>query len=410
MKNLNRIVVTGIGIANALGVGVDAFWQSALDGKSGLTHKQDWELSGLEDQYFGSCNFTFKDYFQQLSLPFPLKYSQLAMLGCKLALNDARINQGDLPADRMGLIVNTNFGANAAVESYMLKLLQKGPARVSPIVFTKTVANCALGDVARYFNLKGPSSMLLGENSLCYGFDLLNDNKADVMICGGFDEVRDLIIKPYADSNVLLSSKNGESFQEAVLESKDSNKIVLGEGSAYAVLENLDHALQRGANIYAEVVGYASGCDSKCNNLIFERSAADLKRVMHNAVKLSSFSVSDIGLVVGASCLPWQIKEYELTAISDLLGDSPVHYTTAKSKIGETFGSSDLTALAMGALSLKYDIVPGTGLPDQLFTDAPANIDIAEHAKPVALKELALVNSIHIGGNTTSVLLRKYPN
>ena len=363
MDASERIVITGIGLVSGLGIGKNEVWNNLVQNASGVQIKNEWKLEGLGPQYFGKSSFVFKEHFQKLSLPFPLRYSQLAMLGCKLALEDADIVKDALPPERVGLIVNASFGANAAVETYMLKLVQKGPARVSPVIFTKTVTNCALGDVTRYFNLKGPSSMLVGENSVNYGYDLLQDNKADVMVCGGFDDVTELIIKTYADGNLLIGAEESSDLGDKLLDEEERNKLVLGEGASYVVLEKLDHAIQRGAAIYAEVVGQATGCDTKCNHLVFDRDADDLQSVMDSALKDAGVKPAEVGLVVGASCLPWQMKEYEMEAIKGLWNGSGVHYTSIKGKTGESFGASALASLATAALSLKHNTVPGLGFP-----------------------------------------------
>lgn len=404
METSARVVITGIGLANGLGIGVEEFWKNTLKEDSGLQIKKDWEHEGINEQYFGSCAFDFKAHFQNMGVPSPLRYSQLALLGCKLALEDAGLTKETITPDRTGLIVNTSFGANAAVESYMQKLIEKGPARVSPVTFTRTVTNCALGDVARYYNLKGPSSILLGENSICYGVDLVQNDKADVMICGGFDEVRHLIVKTYAEHDLLLKPDKGDLHQRQFV-GEEENKLVLGEGTAYIIIEKLEHALQRRAKIYAEILGYATGTDGKCGQLITERSSDDLRRVMNNAIDATGVNSENVGLAVGSSCLPGQIKEYEMKAIHDLVGDRSIHYTTLKSRLGETFGSSDLIALATGALSLKNDVVPGTGFPSDLFETNGIRVP-QKHVASTA--QVALVNSLHIGGNTTSVVLQKY--
>lgn len=404
METSTRVVITGIGLANGLGIGVEEFWNNTLKEDSGLTIKKDWEVEGLDEQYFGSCNFDFKAHFQNMGLPSPLRYSQLALLGCKLALEDAGLSKETITPDRTGLIVNTSFGANAAVEAYMQKLIEKGPARVSPVTFTRTVTNCALGDVARYYNLKGPSSILLGENSLCYGVDLIQNNKADVMICGGFDEVRYLTVKTYAEHDLLLQP-NGGQLQERQFTEDEKDKLVIGEGTAYIIIETLEHALQRGAKIYAEILGYATGADSKCGRLITERSSEDLQHVMNNAIQTTGVDVGNVDLVVGSSCLPGQIKDYEMRAIHDVVGDRNIHYTTLKGRLGETFGSSDLIALATGALSLKNNVVPGTGYPSTLFETNGIKVPQKHVGSSV---QVAMVNSLHIGGSTTSVVLQKY--
>ena len=410
MNQQDRIVITGIGVVSGLGIGKDTFWENVVSGKSAVTKKSDWELDGIDTQYFGECSFKLKDYFDKVSLPPPLRYSQLALLGCKLALDDASISTKELPPSSVGLIISTNFGASQAVERYLGKLFDRGAAGVSPMLFTKTVNNCALGDTARMFDLKGPSSMLVGEDSLCYGYDQIKDKRADVMVCGGFDETRSVFVKPYAKRGHLLPPQPALSLSESWGKVDDTGKVILGEASSFVVLERLSHALKRGATIYAEIAGSATRCDRQGNQLIFDRSSEDLQRTMVSAMKTANCTPQEVGLVVGASCLPWQIASYEFPAVQQIWHNDNVHYTTIKARIGETFGGAPLMSLATGALSLAHNITPGTGLPDSTV-ESPANISLSTYTREdrlVADRDYAIVNNSFIGGNTTSTVLKKY--
>ncbi len=409
MEQSDKIVITGIGVVSGLGVGKDAFWENAIAGKTAITKKSEWDLEGIGTQYFGSCSFSMKNYFEKVSVPPPLRYSQLALLGCKLALDDADVSTENLAADRVGLIMNTNFGASDAVERYLGSLFRRGAAGVSPMLFTKTVNNCALGDTARMFNLKGPSSMLVGEDSVCYGLDLLRDKRADVMVCGGFDETRSIFVRPYAKQGHLLPVQSGLTLSESLTNIDDTGKIILGEASAFVVLERLEHAQQRGSTIYAEVAGAATRCDHVGNHLIFERTPDDLRSTMTDALRDGHCSYQEVGLVVGTSCLPWQIASYELPALREIWSDENILYTTIKGKIGETFGGSSVTSLAVGALSLTHQIVPGTGFSAQHFKESN-HVVLPENASNYSLindRSCAIVNTSHIGGNITSVVLRR---
>ncbi|UZR96685.1 beta-ketoacyl synthase N-terminal-like domain-containing protein [Chondrinema litorale] len=414
MENQQRIVITGVGTVSSMGVGKASFIDKITQNLSGISLREKWEYQEIEKQYCGVCTeFSIKNYLAGLRFPFPLRYSQLAMLGCHLAIDDAQLDLPSFSPERLGLILNTDIAANAAVESYLTKLYERGADKVSPLNFTKTVANCALGDVTRFFKLRGPSSMLLGENSAAYGFDLLQDDKADVMICGGFDELRDSTFFNYVLSDKVLSPKNekGEyvSLKEKLGTPEEEGKLILGEGSAFVVMEKLEHALERNAPIYAEVLGYSTGCDGIGNHLLTERSHTDLASVMLDSIQHTGISENDVDLVVGGSCLPWQVKSYEAKAIENVCKKEEVYYTTIKSKTGETLGASATLSLATGALGVKYEMVPGTGFPNQVLEGVNKQIIIPEESVEVKDKiNYAIVNSIHLGGNTTSMVLKKY--
>ncbi len=408
-----RVVITGVGIVSSLGTGAEEHYENLRKGKGGNTIKNEWSEPELKEEYFFPCpDFNIKENFEGLRAPFPLRYSQLAMMGCLKAVEDAGIKDLDIPRERLGMILNTTFAANAAVDAYLRKLFGQGPRKASPFTFTKTVSNCALGDITRYFKFRGPSSILLGENSVCYGLDLLRDDEADIMICGGFDEVRDINVLSHKEAGVLSSpgakttGSAHENLMDTLRREKTAGQTVLGEGSAFLVLEKLEHAKARGAKIYAEVKNYATVRDQAYVDWVPERNQDDFSYVMDQSMKFSEVLPSEVDCVVGSAGLPWQAREQEVTAIASVWNDRPVHYTMTKTMTGETFGASGQMALATAALMMDRDEVVGTGVPAELFGPPVGNVSIFENTKAMKspLRNV-LVNSIHTGGNTTSIVL-----
>lgn len=408
-----RVVITGLGVVSSLGTGMHEHYTNLREGRGGNTIKKEWSEPELSLEYFFPCpEFDIKESFTSLKAPFPLRYSQLAMMGCLKAVEDAGIADLEIPRERIGMILNTTFAANAAVESYLQKLYADGPRKASPFTFTKTVSNCALGDITRYFQLRGPSSILLGENSVCYGLDLLRDDEADIMICGGFDEVRDIIVLSHRDAGILPTPLNGDTTnaQQDLLEvlagGQTSGQTVLGEGSAFVVLEKLEHAQARGAKIYAEVKDYATVRDAAYVDWVPERNKEDFAYVMNQSMQCAEVLPSEVDCVVGSAGLPWQAKEQEIAAMDAMWANSPVHYTMVKSLTGETFGASGPMALATAAMMMDRNEVVGTGLPRTYFGQGNANISISETTTSLSnpLRNV-VVNSVHVGGNSTSIVL-----
>jgi len=408
-----RVVITGLGVVSGLGTNASSYYDKLREGESGNVIRENWSEPELAREYFFPCpEFNIKESFVGLKAPFPLRYSQLAMMGCLKAVEDANIAELEIPRERVGMILSTTFAANGAVDAYLRKLYSAGPRKASPFTFTKTVVNCALGDITRYFKFRGPSSILLGENSVCYGLDLLRDDEADIMVCGGFDEVRDIYVLSYRDGEVLPepSVNNGQSAHEqlraCLLEDPQSGKTVLGEGSAFVVLEKLEHALARGAKIYAEVKNYATVRDEAYVDFVPERNQEDFSYVMDQSMQFSEVTPAEVDCVVGSAGLPWQAKEQEISAVADVWQEHPVRYTMVKALTGETFGASGPMALATAALMMDRDEVVGTGMPQALFGDQQNEVTVSETTVPMT-KSLrhVVVNSVHTGGNTTSIVL-----
>jgi 3-oxoacyl-[acyl-carrier-protein] synthase II len=412
METQENIVITGCGIVSGLGVGVKPFWEKLKNGESSIQIKDEWNTPDLDcsiPAYYSKCaDFSISEHFTDLKPPFPLRYSQLAMMGCKLAIEDANLNLANFLPEQIGLVLDTSCSSNAAAEAFLFKLFQDGPAKVSPFIFTKTTTNCALGDVARAFTLRGPSSILLGENSVCYGYDLIKAGKADVVICGGFDEIRETALLANQHRGYLpLVEKDGKrrTFKEALVD--EQGIVVYGEASAFVVLESESHAKKRGANIYAQMLDYHVSGDDAYNDFLYERSTDSLKQHLEDFRDDRNIDFDQVSLMVGASGMPWNVREYEAPAINAIWKNSTKpSYTTVKGLVGEGFSSSPITSLITAALCLQNDTIIGSGYN-------PQQVGLGGSAPKLAISynfeddDIALVNSIHMGGNTVTVALKK---
>jgi 3-oxoacyl-[acyl-carrier-protein] synthase II len=412
METQEKIVITGCGIVSGLGIGVQPFWEKLKAGESSIKVKDEWNTPDLDCStpvFYSKCaDFSISEYFTDLKPPFPLRYSQLAMMGCKLAIEDANLDLASLSPEQIGLVLDTSCSSNGAAEAFLFKLFQDGPAKVSPFIFTKTTTNCALGDVARAFTLRGPSSILLGENSVCYGYDLIKAGKADIVICGGFDEIRETAILANQYRGYLPSvEKNGKTrtFAESLVD--EEGKVVYGEAASFVVLESESHAQKRGAKIYAQMLDYHVSGDEAYQDFIYDRSADSLKQHLVDFSESRQIDLEQVSLIVGASGMPWNVREYEAPVINDLWKNSTKpFYTTVKGAVGEGFSSSPITSLITGALCLQNDTVVGSGYN-------PQQVGLNGAAPKLAVSysfeddDIALVNSIHMGGNTVTVALKK---
>ncbi|MEY4538804.1 MAG: hypothetical protein RLZZ306_561 [Bacteroidota bacterium] len=412
METQENIVITGCGIVSGLGIGVNPFWEKIKNGESSIQIKDEWNTPDLDCSvpvFFSKCaDFSITEHFSDLKAPFPLRYSQLAMMGCKLAIEDANLDLANFLPEQIGLVLDTSCSSNAAAEAFLFKLFQDGPAKVSPFVFTKTTTNCALGDVARAFTLRGPSSILLGENSVCYGYDLIKAGKADVVICGGFDEIRETSLLAIQQRGYLpLVDKNGErrTFKEALVD--EQGIVVYGEASSFVVLESESHAKKRGANIYAEMLDYHVSGDDAYHDFIYERSSSSLTQHLEDFRDNRNINFDQVSLVVGAAGMPWNVREYEAPAINEVWKNSTKpFYTTVKGFVGEGLSASPITSLITAAMCLKNDTIIGSSYNPQqtgLGGSAPKSAISYDFEE----EDIVLVNSIHMGGNTVTVALKK---
>jgi 3-oxoacyl-(acyl-carrier-protein) synthase len=304
--------------------------------------------------------------------------------------------------DHVGVVLATDFGPSNAVEKYLHDLYFKGPRASSPILFSRTVATVALGDTCRYNRFKGPSSVVLGEQSACYAYDLIRERKADVVICGGVDELRQPTLEAY-DMLGLLACPEDDSTAQPYRNTKQC--IALGEGSAAVVMESASHAYERQARVYAEVAGYAARYCSSPTAGLSKRSPAQLRATMLAALRDASMCPQDVGAVIGcASSLP-ELAAAELSAVQEIaVVGNPIALTTIKGAIGETFSSSGILTLATAAVSLSVGMIPPCG--PQPVEGGSVRV-ITKSAAPTDAK-CCVANAVNICGADCSVVLRRY--
>lgn len=413
---MNEVVITGIGIISGFGIGKQILWNHLLAADTAIRVTNDWSLPDITSQYFAKIpSFSVKDYVPMLKPPLPPRYVQMGLVATALAVKDAQLDLSQLDPNCIGMILSTDFGPNETVENYLTDLFMKGPEAVSPIQFSRTVANVALGDISRYFHFRGPSSLIIGESSLCYAYDILQEGRAEIMICGGLDEVRDTIVWAYQQLGLLAKPMDQEIVTDStnfLPYSSNAAGSVLGDATAVIVLETRDHANRRNAPCYAQVRGYKTLCDRAFNHLVTERTTEDLEATMLSAIDTSNIPLGEVGFVIGCASSHPNIGNAELLACGNVWKDSKIYLTSIKGAVGETFASSSILSVAIGALSLSTGLIPPCGLipkrndiTDRTFDTT--HIDLVLNRPQQVRTNSCLVNSIHIGGNNCSVVLTK---
>lgn len=404
-----KVVITGLGLVSAYGTSIEDF-RSASSNEPKVQVKKDWTMEDLGAQYhFQVPEYNIKDHFDKLRAPYPLKYSQLAMLGCKDAMKDAKLNDYEYDDSRLGLIIDTSLGASEASEDYLNKLFTDGPRKVRPFKFSQTVSNVCIGYTAREFKLRGPSSLLFGETSLSYGYDIIQDGKADIMICGGVDSIRDHLFGQYNNQDALLNctveegASTNEQYKKDITSQKDKNVITIGEAASFIVLETLESAQRRNATIYAELVDYYVVRDREYKHFMIERNAADYAQSLKGILDRTQVKKEEVDMVVGSSYSPHFFKSIELDAIKDTWEDQDVFYTSVKPYIGETFSSSAQASVSLAACWIK-DQQFNKANPMSEFYETPDNIHT--EAKEGHEVKTAVINTIQLGGNNTSFILK----
>jgi 3-oxoacyl-[acyl-carrier-protein] synthase II len=399
LENPEGVLVTGLGVACGLGIGVSTFWNSLLRGESSLRTTNNFDEAPSGSQWLARIpEFSIRDRFPQLRTPLPSRYSQLALLAALAALEDAGFIERQ--NEDVGTILTTEFGPNATVEKYLLNLMTIGPKAASPLAFAGSVANIALGDIARLCALRGVSSLVLGEDSVAYGFELLQDRRASAILCGGVDEIRGVHLWSFDRAKVLASVGNYVPTPYSKI-----NGMALGEGAAFLLLESEAHARSRGTAGYARVVGHGAIRDRGQLHLLGRRTAEDIVVAMRRALKDASLRPEDVQVLVGGANSHPFTSFAELSAVQAVWGSTIPCVTNIKGAVGETFGASAALNHLAAVLALHEARIPPVSKNGT--TDTYPTAVITKESEFVG--RYCMSNSIHVGG-TDSTLIFAIPS
>jgi 3-oxoacyl-[acyl-carrier-protein] synthase II len=411
MKN-RRIVITGIGIISSLGIGREEFWTNILNAKSGVHDIDAFDVENLQCKK-GSLikNLTPTDFYPGSTLRRVDRFSMLGMVAAKLAIMDSAQNIDQIPHERKGSILKTIWGSFRSTEDYYRTLIKHGPLQVSPMVFSSTVANSPSGHISKHNQLKGVSSTLAGGSAISYAYQLLQNDKADMILVGGIDELHETVFKSYSELGFLAHQQNGTDENSRPFD-KDRNGYILGEGAVILILQELEHALKNNAKIYAELSSVSILWD-KINkddgNQVDKDIDTNMAKVMESAMKLANVQKDQIDLITAMANSTQKADLVEGLAINRTFNGKAnrIPIAVLKSNIGETFGASDALNTAYTALAIKNEIIPPT--INLLKNDEKLELlNINTKLKQQVIKT-ALSNSYEaIGGNISSIVLQKF--
>jgi 3-oxoacyl-[acyl-carrier-protein] synthase II len=414
MRNQERrVVVTGVGLVSPVGIGTDATWKALLEGKSGIDMISLFDATGFSCRIAGEVkDFNPEDFIERKEIKKMGRFIQFAMAGAHFAVTQANLDMSAEDPSRVGVYVGSGIGAFEVIEREHSKLITAGPNRVSPFFITATIANLAAGQISIRYGAAGPNltcatACTTGAHGIGESLRMIQRGDADVMISGGSEAaVTPLSVAGFASMRAL-STRNEDPGTASRPWDEGRDGFVVGEGAGILILEELSHAQNRGANILAELVGYAANGDAYHTNAPPE-DGRGVRRVM-------TLALQDAGLA------PGQINYLNAHATSTPLGDR----AEAKA-IGETFGDAAKDLLVSSTKSMTGHLLGGAGsleagitvlaLRDQIAPPM-TNIQqvdpacgftlVKDHGKPSSL-EYAMTNSFGFGGTNASLIFRRY--
>lgn len=410
----NRVVITGIGAITPIGIGKENFWNALLAGKSGINQITRFDATGYTTQIAGEVrDFDPTEYIDKKEAKRMDRSTQFAVAATKMAFEDSKIDLESEDKERIGVIIGTGIGGIETLHSQYVSLFEKGPSRVSPFFIPMMIGNMATGQTSIVFGLQGPSSCVVtacatGTNSIGDAFRLIQYGEADVMVAGGTEAcISPAAVAGFCSMKAMSVEHNDNPTVASRPFEKNRSGFIMGEGAGVVILESLDHAVARGAHIYAEMVGYGSNSDAY-HITAPSPGGVQAAKCMRRAIIDAGMNVEEINYINAHGTSTPMNDKNETLAIKDLFGDHAYNLAVSsiKSMTGHLLGAAGGVECIATALTIENDEVPPTINYEQ--PDPELDLDYVPNKSRKCKVNAALSNSFGFGGHNATILLKKF--
>jgi len=408
-----RVVVTGLGMVTPLGTGIEKNWEMVCAGKSGIGPITKFDASQFSSQIAGEVlDFKSEDFMDKQQVRRFDIFVHYAVASARMAMEDSGLKIDSKNRERVGCITGSGLGGLTMLEHYHKVLLEKGPRRISPFFIPGMIANMAPGQIAIEYGAKGPnlsietacaaSSHAVGES-----FKQIREGTADAMITGGSEAVVTPLALGGFCSMRALSTRNDEPEKASRPFDLDRDGFVMGEGAGILILEEMNHALERGAHIYAEVAGYGLSGDA------YHVSAPEPDG--GGAISCMSMAIEDAGLkpedidYINAHGTSTKLNdESENKAVKAVFGEHAykLAISSTKSMTGHLLGGAGGIEAAYTVLTVKHGIMPPT--INYETPDPVCDLDYVPNEARKAKVRAAISNSFGFGGTNATLLFKAF--
>jgi 3-oxoacyl-[acyl-carrier-protein] synthase II len=408
-----RVVVTGLGTVNPLGTGVEKSWQSLCQGKSGIGLVTRFDASDCKTRIAGEVNDLEPLDFMDRKLVRRIDcFTRYALAATRMAVEDAKLTINPDNADRVGVVIATAAcGIESLIKNHTL-LLHGERHRISPFFVPSFPGNMAAGQVAIQFGAKGPNlcpvtACAAGTHAIGEAAKIIQQGEAEAMIAGGADSAISPLIFAGLDAGGFTSTRNDEPEKASRPFDKDRDGFIASEGSGTVILEELESALDRGARIYAEVLGYGRNSDA------YHIVAPDPEG--EGAAKCMKLALDDAGILAdkidyinahGTSTVLNDISETK--AIKKVFHElsKKIPISSNKSMIGHLWGAAGAVEAIFSILAITHGIIPPT--TNYETPDPECDLDYVPNVARQAKVEIALSNSFGIGSTNATLIFGQF--
>lgn len=411
MINLKRVVVTGYGTISSSGQNVDTLWNNVINGKSGIKKITDPSFSDIPTRIAG---FIEKDDLEEYLLDRDVKrqdlFTQYAYIATQQALEIAKVNENSFDKNRVGVFIGTGVGGiDTIIKNYEI-FKSKGSRRVSPFMIPTMISNMASGFVAIKTGFKGPSfspvsACASSNQAIGEAFINIRHGYADAIVAGGAEAVLNTIAFS-GFSNMRAMSTNNENPSQACRPfDRDRDGFVMSEGAGILLLEELEHAKKRGANILGEIVGYGATTDA------YHLTTPDYhgaERAMLLAIEMANISPSNIDYINAHATATKEGDKSETNAIKAVFRENAnnVKISSTKSMTGHLLGAAGGIEAIITLKAIQNDIIPPT--INLACRDEDCDLNYVPDTAIKHVTNYAISNGFGFGGHNASLLFKKY--
>ena len=407
-----RVVLTGMGVVTPIGNDIPTFWQSLTQGRSGIQRFQAFDTTNYDCKIAGEVrDFDAGKFFKNpKSVKRTDRFTQFAMAGSKMALDDSGIDLNAVDHNRFGVIIGSGIGGLKSMEVECERLVTRGPSRVSPFTIAMMISNMASGIVSMEYDLRGPNMCIVtacatANNSLGEAWRIIKFGDADIFLAGGCEAtITPLGIAGFS-SMKALSLRNDAPEKACRPFDRDRDGFVMSEGAGIMVLEEYEHAKRRGAKIYCEILGY--GCTADAYHMTAPMPDGEgAARAMTIAMGHGKVNPSEIDYINAHATSTGLGDICETKAIKLALGDhaKKTVVSATKSMTGHLLGAAGGVELAACALAIKHGVVPPTINLEN--PDPECDLDCVPNVAREKKVKTVISNSFGFGGHNASLLIR----
>ncbi len=408
-----RVVVTGLGLITPVGVGVEESWRGLLGGKSGIRRITHFDASAFATQIAGEVEgFNPEDYIEPKEIKKMDRFIHFGVAASAMAMEDSGLKIDERNAPRVGVYVGAGMGGLPAIEHYHKVMLEKGPRRITPFFIPMLIINLAAGNISIKFGAKGPNSApatacATGSHAIGDAFKVIQRGDADAMIAGGTESVITAMGIGGFNAMKALSTRNGEPQKASRPFDKDRDGFIMGEGAGVMIIEELGHALDRNATIYAEIVGY--GLTGDAYHITSPAPGGEgAARCMAMALNDAGVAPSEVDYINAHGTSTKYGDELETAAIKSVFGEHAykVAVSSTKSMTGHLLGAAGGVEAVICSLAIRDGMIPPTINLDN--PDTECDLDYVPHTARKTDVRCAMSNSFGFGGTNACLLFKKF--